>query len=345
MMVYLLRSAWRVSWRRLRRGPLRPSWSWAYELMVAAQRSFNVHAARQPDLLAERRLWAGLRARGPALAKVQRRSLQLGGVNVTWYEPRAGGGQAVIMYLHGGGFIYGSERSHGELCASIALASQARLLFVDYRLAPEHPFPAALDDARAVYLALLQSGVPAAQLVIMGDSAGGNLTLALLAQLGAQHQPQPAAAVALCPWVDMTARGGSLEQNARFDWAEPWMFERWAAAYLNGADARDPRASPAHAALAGLPPLFLAVGGAEMLHDQVLDFAARAAQAGVQVTLDREPDGIHLWHSLAPVFPRLQPAVARIGEFVCAHTGAASPAPAASATGPRGEPGVLRLSS
>lgn len=320
MLGYLLRGALLVSWRRLRHGPLRPDWSWSFELTVYAQKCFNFRAARQPTSLAERQLWAPLQARGPALPQVPRRSLELGGVSVTWYEPRASSSERVLMYLHGGGFSYGSQRSHGELCASIALASQARLLFVDYRLAPEHPFPAALDDAQAVYRALLQSGVVPSQLVLAGDSAGGNLVLSFLAQLSALGLPQPAAAVALCPWVDLTARGGSIERNRAFDWGEPWMFERWAAAYLQGASPRDPRASPAHAPLTGLPPLFIAVGSAEMIYDQVLAYAARAEQAGVPVTLDVKQHGIHLWHALAPLFPALQVSIERIGGFVRQHT-------------------------
>lgn len=328
MLGYLLRGVLLVSWRRLRRGPLLPRWSWGFELIVYAQKCFNLRAARQPSSLAERQLWAPLVARGRALPQVALRSLQLGGVSVTWYEPRSGAGERVLVYLHGGGFTYGSQRSHGELCASIALASQARLLFIDYRLAPEHPYPAALDDAHAVYRALLQSGVAASQLVLIGDSAGANLALSLLAQLSGLGLPQPAAGVALCPWVDLTARGGSLERNRTFDWGEPWMFERWRAAYLNGADPHAPGASPARAQLAGLPPLFIAVGTAEMIYDQVLAFAARAEQAGVRVTLDVKEHGIHLWHALAPMFPALQDSIERIGSFVRQHTPAARSAAA-----------------
>ncbi|MEY4548595.1 MAG: hypothetical protein RL685_4790 [Pseudomonadota bacterium] len=312
---YALLAVWTVSFRRWRQGPLRPRWSWGFELVVATQKRFHRRVA-QLDPITERQLWAGLRARGPAERQVEQRSLLLGGVSATWYEPRAGASDRVLLYLHGGGFVNGSRRSHGELCAGIALASQARLLFIDYRLAPEHSFPAALDDVQAVYRALLASGLSAAQLVLMGDSAGGNLALSLLAQLRTLGLPLPAAAVALCPWVDMTASGGSLERNAPFDWGEPWMFERWRKLYTSGADPADPRVSPARAELAGLPPLFLAVGSAEMLYDQVLAFAARAEQAGVHVTLDVEEDGIHNWHVLAPTFPHLQRGIERIGSFV-----------------------------
>lgn len=312
---WLLLSAWLVSWRRWRRGPLRPRWSWGYEVMVLAQKSFHARVARLTPA-EERRAWAGLVARGPAQKRVVRRAVQLGGVPACWIEPVGVPAGRVILYLHGGGFLYGSERAYAELCADLSLACEASLLFVDYRFAPEHPFPAAYDDAVSVYRTLVASGVPVEQLVLMGDSAGGNLALAMLAQLQALQLPRPAAAVTLCPWVDLSASGGSLERNAAFDWGEPWMFERWRGHYLAGADAADPRASPARAELAGLPPLFIAVGSAEMIYDQVLAFAARARQAGVELTLDVGEDRCHVWHLLTPLFPEFGADIERIGSFV-----------------------------
>lgn len=212
--------------------------------------------------------------------------------------------------------MYGSEPSYRELCASLALTCEASVLFVDYRLAPEHPFPAAYDDAVAVYRTLVASGVPVERIVLMGDSAGGNLVLAVLAHLRSEQLPKPAVAVALCPWVDLAASGGSLDRHAAFDWAEPWMFERWRDHYLGGAAATDPRASPAHAGLVGLPPLFIAVGSAEMLYDQVVGFATRARQAGVELTLEVGEDRAHVWHTLTTFFPEIEKDIERIGSFV-----------------------------
>lgn len=292
---------------------------------MLAQKSFHARAARLTPA-EERRLWAGLVARGPAQQRVGRREVLLAGVPACWIEPAGVLSSRVILYLHGGGFMYGSERSYRELCANLALSCEANLLFVDYRLAPEHPFPAAYDDAVSVYRTLVSSGVPPERMVLMGDSAAGNLALALLAQLRSLGLPQPAAAVALCPWVDLASSGGSLERHAAFDWGEAWMFERWRGYYLAGADPAEPRASPARAELVGLPPLFVAVGSAEMLYDQVLAFAARAAESGVDVTLDIGEDRAHIWHILTPLFPEFGEHIDRIGHFVRQRVPAALPA-------------------
>ena len=229
---------------------------------------------------------------------------------------------SVVLYLHGGAFMYGSERSHGELCARVALAARARLAFASYRLAPEHRFPAALDDAVAVYRSLLEGGVPASQVVVAGDSAGGNLALALLVALRNRKQQLPAGAVLISPCVDLTATGGSLERHEPYDWASPWMFERWATEYVGDADAADPLASPALADLHGLPPLLIPIGTKEMLYDQVLALADKARAAGVEVTLDPEPDRVHLWLALAEMFPEFQATFDRIGQFVRESTAA-----------------------
>lgn len=228
--------------------------------------------------------------------------------------------EAVIVYLHGGGFLYGSEKSHGELCARIVLAAGARLVFPLYRLAPEHPFPAALEDALSVYRALLAAGVLPSDIVAAGDSAGGNLALALLVKLRDQGEPLPAAAVLLSPWVDVTDRGGSMQQNERFDWASPWMFDRWQREYLAGKEPTDPLTSPGHADLRGLPPLLIQVGTAEMLFDQVSALARRAQEAGVDVTLAEYPDRVHLWHTLAPMFPEFQGSIDEVGKYVVGVT-------------------------
>ena len=320
--VWLLVSAVIVTLRRARRGPLLPSWSWGYEVITRAQKRFHERVARRPPL-AERRAWEALQARGRALAQVTMREDALGGVRVLWLAPRGHeSADSVVLYLHGGAFMYGSERSHGELCARVALAARARLAFASYRLAPEHRFPAALDDAVAVYRSLLEGGVPASQVVVAGDSAGGNLALALLVALRNRKQQLPAGAVLISPCVDLTATGGSLERHEPYDWASPWMFERWATEYVGDADAADPLASPALADLHGLPPLLIPIGTKEMLYDQVLALADKARAAGVEVTLDPEPDRVHLWLALAERFPEFQATFDRIGQFVRESTAA-----------------------
>lgn len=314
--LYLWMSVLSVALARFRRGPLRPTWTFGYEVLIRAQKRFHEYVARlTPEQ--ERQAWASLKGQTPSLKRVTWAESARAGVPCIEISPREPNPpKRVILYLHGGGFLSGSQHSHGELCARIALASAARLVFPIYRLAPEHPFPAALDDALAVYRALLAAGEQPSDIVIAGDSAGGNLTLALLVALRDQAVPLPAAAVPISPWVDLVDRSASMQHHERFDWASPWMFDRWQREYLGGKDPADPLASPARADLHGLPPLLIQIGTAEMLYDQVKAFARRAQDAGVEVILDEYADRVHLWHTLAPIFPECQASIERIGRYV-----------------------------
>ncbi|HEY3499183.1 MAG TPA: alpha/beta hydrolase [Polyangiaceae bacterium] len=314
--LYLWLSVVSVALARARRGPLRPTWTFGYEVVTCAQKRFHERVARLSPA-AERRAWGSLRANGPALRRVARQAERLGSVEVVKLTPREVPEPArVVLYFHGGSFIYGSERSHGELCARLALASQAKVVLPLYRLAPEHPFPAALDDAMSVYRALLDSAISPRQLVLAGDSAGGNLVLALLVRLRDEGVELPQGGVLISPWVDLGARDGSMQKNEPYDWASPWMFDRWVREYAARTSVKDPRVSPALADLRGLPPLLIQVGTAELLHDQVTALARQARSAGVDVTLEEFPDLTHLWHSLTPMFPKFQAGMDRIGAFV-----------------------------
>jgi monoterpene epsilon-lactone hydrolase len=221
-----------------------------------------------------------------------------------------------FLYLHGGAYIFGSAKSHGELIARLALACPARALAPEYRLAPEHPFPAGIDDCVAVYRALLASGTDPKRLIVGGDSAGGGLTMAVLQRIRDAGEPLPAGAVLICPWSDLSAEGGSLTTNAPFDWGNEEVVERWLAAYLDGHDKRDPLASPVFADLRGLPPLLIQVGDAELLQDQAVMLAARAKEHGVDVRLVLEPDMVHDWHSFAWLLSHCARAIDDVGAFV-----------------------------
>ncbi|HEX6277099.1 MAG TPA: alpha/beta hydrolase [Polyangiaceae bacterium] len=317
--VYLWLSVVSVAFARLRRGPLRPSWTFGYEVVTRAQKRFHERVARL-EPAEERKAWASLKGQNPSSKRVTWTRSARGDVDCIDINPRQRiSSERVILYLHGGGFLYGSERSHGELCSRIALSAEARLVFPLYRLAPEHPFPSALEDVLAVYRALLESGTRPSDVVVAGDSAGGNLALALLLTLRDRGEALPARAVLLSPCVDLTDRSGSIRDNEPFDWASPWMFDRWQREYLSGKDPGAPLASPARAELRGLPPLLLQIGTAEMLYDQVTSFARVAQASGVEVTLEEYPDRVHLWHALAPMFPEFQASIDRIGEYALAR--------------------------
>ncbi len=312
----LARAVVTVPLARRRRGPLRPSWSARFEILIAAQKRFSARVARLP-LTGQRAAWASLKGPTPTLKRARVARTTVGGVPSLWIAP-AGvpDGAPVILYFHGGSFAYGSEASHGEQCARIAEAARARLLMPFYRLAPEHAFPAALEDALAVHRALRNDGIAASRLVVAGDSAGGNLTVALLQALRDAGEELPAAGVPICAWLDMTAHGGSLDANEPFDWGEPWMFDVWADAYVPRGQRADSRVSPGLGDAHGLPPLLVLVGDAEMLFDQVMAFVDKARSAGVEVETHVGTDMVHEWIALAPMFASCQGAIDVIGEFV-----------------------------
>ena len=239
-----------------------------------------------------------------------------------WLRPSGAERDAVVLYLHGGGYVLGSPRSHRHLAAAIASAAGARALLLDYRLAPEHPFPAAVDDAVAAYRWLVQGGIGPGKIVIAGDSAGGGLTVAALLALRDARVPTPAGAVCLSPWVDLTGTAGSYQRNADSDpIVRPALIQEMANAYLRGLDPRTPLASPLFGDLRGLPPLLIQVGAGEVLVDDATTLADRAKAAGLDATLEVWDHMVHVWHWFLPMLDEAQAAVDRIGTFVRARTG------------------------
>lgn len=237
-----------------------------------------------------------------------------------WLRPPAAEPGRVVLYLHGGGYVIGSPRSHRHLAAAIATAAGARALLLDYRLAPEHPFPAAVDDATAAYRWLLDQGVAPRGIVIAGDSAGGGLTVATLLALREAGVPLPAAAVCISPWVDLTCGGDSYRTKAD---ADPIVrrggVEEMARAYLGATPPRTPLASPLFADLRGLPPVLIHVGSEEVLLDDAVQLAARAKAAGVDATLEIYDRMIHVWHWFLPMLDEAPAAVEAIGRFARRH--------------------------
>ena len=230
--------------------------------------------------------------------------------------------EQVILYLHGGGYIIGSINTHRELASRISRASGARVLLIEYRLAPESKFPAAVDDATLAYRWLLKEGFNPDNLAIAGDSAGGGLTLATLITLRDQGEPLPAAAVCLSPWTDLEGRGESMVTNAEKDpWLSPDSTSEIASLYLGDTDPSNPLASPLHADLKELPPILIQVGTAEILLDDSRRFAERAKTAGVEVELEIWEDMIHVFQAFATYLPEGKQAITKIGKFIKDHLG------------------------
>jgi len=222
-----------------------------------------------------------------------------------------------ILFLHGGGFIVGSPALYRHFTWRIASAARARVLSVDYRLAPEHPFPAALDDAVTAYRWLLADGAEPQRIAVMGDSAGGGLALSLLLRLRDESIRLPAAAVALSPWTDLALTGLSFKLNASADpLVSTEQARRFVDYYLAGADPRTPYASPLYGKPEGLPPTIIQVGSDEVLRDDAVRMADRMRAAGCRVELEIWPRMPHVWHLFAPVMPEARRAIERIGAFV-----------------------------
>jgi acetyl esterase/lipase len=239
-----------------------------------------------------------------------------GGVPAEWVAAE-GSGDAVVLYLHGGGYCIGSLNTHRGMAARVAAVCGARVLNVDYRLAPEHPHPAAVDDAVAAYRWLLGAGVAPGAVVVGGDSAGGGLVVATLLALRDAGEPMPAAGVCMSPWVDLTCTGETFETKAGEDpMCSKEGLDEMAAAYAGEHGVDHPLVSPVHADLSGLPPLLVQVGTAEVLLDDAVRLAERARAAGVDVRLEAWDDLVHVFQAFAPMVPESVEALEGIGAFV-----------------------------
>jgi len=252
----------------------------------------------------------------PAPAGVTCTPVEAGGVSAEWSVADGAAEDKVILYVHGGGYVMGSAGSHRDVTGRLSKASGARVLSLNYRLAPEHPFPAPVDDAVAAYRWLLAQGISSSNVAIAGDSAGGGLAFATLLALRDAGDPVPAAGVGISPWVDMEGTGESMTTRAAVDPViQKEGLLKMAKLYLGDADPKNPLAAPLHANLAGLPPLLIHVGDAETLLNDATRITERARKAGVDVTLKIWDEMPHVWHMFAPILPEGQQAIEEIGAF------------------------------
>jgi acetyl esterase/lipase len=228
---------------------------------------------------------------------VERVSVAIG-VSAEWTWTEAADPARVVLYLHGGGYVFGSILSHRHLVAEIGRTSGSRTLAIDYRLSPENPFPAAVDDALASYRFLLEEGFEPRHIAFAGDSAGGGLVVSTLVAIKEAGLPQPACGWVISPWVDMEASGETFVSRADADpMVKREIIVNFAQAYLNGADPRSPFASPIYADLRGIAPLLIHVGASEVLLDDSLKLARTAGAADVSVRLEIWPEMVHIWHA------------------------------------------------
>ena len=243
------------------------------------------------------------------------------GVTAEMQIPEGAASDAVILYFHGGGYVGGSIASHRNLTGNLALASNCQLLSVEYRLAPENPHPAAVEDAINSYKWLLNEGYEPKKIAISGDSAGGGLAIAAQLKIRDEGLPLPVASAPISPWIDMGLSGDTMSsRQSRDPLIRLDLIREFKSQFLGPNDnSNDPYASPLQADLSGLPPMLIHVGDDEMLLSDSERLAEKASAAGVSVTLEVWPEMIHVWHTFVGLFPEAQDGINRIAEFFSLH--------------------------
>ena len=310
--------------QRLRQGPADPSWSWRMTVTrdvlhdVIAGLQSPAHPGPSAEASAAQRIDARAQAPVPRRLRpvISRVEDSLGGVPCERLL-RAGRTDGTLLYLHGGGYVMGSPGTHRHLVSELAWSARVDAVVPDYRLAPVHPFPAAVDDAVAVYRALVASGTAPERIVVAGDSAGGGLTAALLLRLRDEGDQLPAAAVCFSPYVNLLLDGATMTSNLPTDYLPLGRGDvdiaEW---YLDGADPKNPYASPLYADLAGLPPVLVFAGGREVLLDDCRAFAARLREAGNGVVYREYEHMFHVWPAIVPAERDSLLCVDEFGAFV-----------------------------
>jgi acetyl esterase/lipase len=322
LVMAILAALGRQALHRVVKGPLVESWSWSVEMRMVGLRAFLVASARGGDRTLRRSLEAGL---DPPLPRSLRNVMNftaatVGGIAGEWIRrDHAREDDPTILYLHGGAYLAGSPATHRRFVAHLTWATRATSFVPDYRLAPQHKFPAAVDDAEQAYVGLLESGVDPGRLIVAGDSAGGGLACALLQRLRKGNHPQPAGTVLFSPYTDLEHTAPSIGVNAATDYLPlgPIMANTL---YLGEADPKHPEASPMYGDYSGVAPMLIFAGGKEMILDDAIRLAEKARGDGAEVTLQIEEDMFHVWPALLPDHVATLRTMTAVAGFVQANT-------------------------
>jgi acetyl esterase/lipase len=280
--------------------------------------------AERADVQRMRTVWHSLANTLWTASGVDVRKNEFAGMRAEWLTPEAPATRKAILYLHGGAYVFGNCTTHRQLVSYIARACGVRALVIEYRLAPENPFPAAIEDSLAAYRALRDEGYAAGDIILAGDSAGGGLVMALLLSLRDAGEQMPAGAVLLSPWLDLTASGESMQTRARRDpWFKPPDMPIIASYYCAEDDYRNPLVSAVYADVAGLPPVYIQVGDDEILLSDSTRIAEKIEAAGGEVTLEVWPRMFHVFQVFVHQMPESRDAIAKLVPFVRARLGIA----------------------
>ena len=314
-------AALQTTWNRLRSGPVSPERNLGLEICVVATRKLLIEINTWPP--ARMQAVSALGMPRKLFRKVEISRVSLSGVPAQRTVARGADNGPVILYIHGGGMVLCSPRSHRDIISHIAVAAGACVYAPDYRLAPQNPFPAGLEDMFTAYRALLDQGIQPNRIVIAGDSAGGTLTLALLLKLREAGLPNPAAAVTMCPGADLTFPGESWTRNITTDCLSLPIVRQWVSYYARPDQLKDPLVSPIHGKFTGFPPMMVQTGTSECFYDNITLLVEKLKAAQVDVTFEIYPEMPHVWHLYRAVSPQGDAAIQSIARYISARTGEA----------------------
>jgi acetyl esterase/lipase len=317
--------------RRLVRGPRHQRWDFRYELAATLLRNMSQGAAELP--VHELRKYALARPVPSFLRGSLRHEIgNFSGLYAETFTPQAVRGARTLLYFHGGGYVLCSPATHRDLVSRLAFVAAARTIAIDYRKAPEYPYPAGIDDCEQAYRALLAQGIPPEQIILAGDSAGGGLALAVLLRARDAALPLPGCAILLSPWCDLTQSGESIRINAAYDYLTPQNLVVGVGHYLQGQDPQHPHVTHVRADLRGLPPLMVVTGDAELFYSENMELVTRARAHGVSVTHLVEPGRVHVSALLSALAPSAASTFAHVEAFVARESGLARTARIANAS-------------
>jgi monoterpene epsilon-lactone hydrolase len=308
----LSQSILKVSARRALKGPRLPGWNWFVELATEVLKRHTLTAFRMGDVKEARRYFDSVVISSPALSEVSITPVVQKTFRGSWFTGKNPRPRVSVLYLHGGGYSF-YPQAYDNLIALITQAAGCRTFALDYRLSPEHRFPAQLEDALSAYRWLLGDNADPDHLIVAGDSAGGNLTLALLLAAREARLPLPGLAIALSPPTDFDT---DCISNPEFDWIEKPMLEQWTDWFCDAGERRNPLVSPVWADLRGLPPIYMQAGRVEILYPSIQAFADRARKQGADVVLDTWEDMNHDFQMFGFDSPQSAEALRRIGQVI-----------------------------